>query len=300
MLREVSAMDEFVVALRPQRAWSTLVAWDLLLSGTGAGLFFLAVLLRWFGGISPSASLLGGWLALALVGAGGLVLTADLGTPSRLLLVFKRPTVSWVSRGAWTMLLLLAFGCLTLLPSLPGLGFLPWGAGTPAGVVLEVVVLVLAFALMTYTGLLLSSWSAIPFWNTPVLPALFVTSCLLGATGALLVIAASFGLPLGGLGVLALCLILAVSFQLLLYLAVMRGGTSAARESVRLLLSGPDAGCFIRRVIVVGLIAPAVLLGAHLGLGLSGAVAPVVAAIAILLGTFELRSAVLRAGVYRA
>lgn len=292
-------MDEFVVALRPQRAWSSLVAWDLFLSGTGAGLFFLAALLPGAVPVSSPVVALGGWLGLALVGAAGLVLLADLGVPSRFLRVLRRPRASWLSRGAWTMLLFLASGFLALLPSLPGLEALPWRAGTAAGTLVAAIALALALALMTYTGLLLSSWNSIPFWNTPLLPLLFVASGLLAAAGMLVGLAAAVGAQTAGLSALALGLIFAVSFALLLYLVVMRGGTAAARESVRLLLSGRASRSFVGGALLLGLLVPFVLLLAALAFG--GAAAVLVAAgLAILAGAFQLRNSVLSAGVFRA
>ncbi len=292
-------VDEFVVALRPQRAWSTLVAWDLFLTGTGAGLFLVAYALT---GANVDGRLftLSRWLGLGLVCGGAVVLLADLGVPSRFLRVLSRPRSSWVSRGAWTMLLFSFFAFLTLLPTLPGLGFLPWSGGTSGGNILAAVTLLLAFALVTYTGLLLSSWNAIPFWNTPLLPVLFITSCLLGATGATLCLAAVLGVPTANIGQVAIVLLLAVSFSLLLYLMVMRGGTAAARESVRLLLSGPETGTFLRGVVALGLLAPLVLLVVSPAVGAAETALSIVAGILILAGTFELRNAVLKAGVFNA
>lgn len=292
-------VDEFVVALRPQRAWSTLVAWDLFLTGTGAGLFLVAYALTG-GNMDGRLFTLSRWLGLGLVCSGALVLLADLGVPSRFLRVLSRPGSSWVSRGAWTMLLFSLFAFLSLLPTLPGLGSLPWSGSTSVGTFLAAVTLLLAFALVTYTGLLLSSWNAIPFWNTPLLPVLFIISCLLGATGAVLALAVVLGVPTASISQVAIILLLAVSFSLLLYLLVMRDGTAAARESVRLLLSGPETGTFLRGVVVIGLLAPLVLLVASLAVSAAAAALSIVAGILILVGTFELRNAVLKVGVFNA
>lgn len=294
------AADPFIVALRPQRAWSTLVAWDLFLSGTGAGLFFLAAILRRAGAIPSQLSMLSSWLGLALVAAGGIVLLYDLGVPSGFLRVFRRPRASSVSRGAWTMLLFCTLGALSLLPSLPALPSLAWHHETPIGTLLEAIVMVLAFFLMTYTGLLLSSYNSIPFWNTPLLPALFLVSSLTGGTGAMVTLAAATGSDTRRLGHLALFLVFAVSFHLLLYLSAMKSGPSAARESVRLLLSGEKSRSFTGGVLWVGLLLPFGLFVSAPVLGLDRGVLLVISGIAMLIGTFQLRSAILRAGVFRA
>jgi formate-dependent nitrite reductase membrane component NrfD len=292
-------VDEFVVAYRPQRVWNARVAWDLFLSGTGAGLLVLAVSLRSLGALSLEAATLSQWLALALVAAAGAVLLADLGVPARALRVLRRPRASWVSRGAWGMLLFSGVTAVALLPTLPSLGALPWRAGTPTGLALEGAATLLAVALMGYGGMLLCSWNAIPAWNTALLPVLFVTSSFLGGTGALMLVTASTGQDSAPLAWLGLALVAGVVLQLLAYVLVLHAGPGAARASGELLRSGPEARSFALGVILVGLALPTALLLAGMALPSESSLGLfVLAGVALLVGTFVLRQVVLRTGVY--
>lgn len=292
-------MQEIVVAVRQQRAWSSLVAWDLFLGGTGAGLFFLAQALTIAGVIKGPIGMVGEWLGLALAGAAALVLFAHLGVPSLFSRVWSRPDKSWVSRGAGATSLFAAFAFLTLLPSLPGLEALPWQPDTLAGAVLQWVALVLALALMAYTGLLASSWRSIPCWTTPFLRFIFVASSLLGATGTLLMVAAAMGNASFALTVMAMILILAVAILLALYLAGMHARGDATQRSVRFLLSGEESGAFIAGVLVVGLYVPFVLLATDVALALNSALLLFSAGVSIVIGTFQVCGSLLKAGAHR-
>ena len=59
-----------------------------------------------------------------------------------------------------------------------------------AGTTLRAVALVFAAVLMAYTGLFLSSWPSIPFWNTSLLLLLYVSDSLLGEGAVLLMLGA--------------------------------------------------------------------------------------------------------------
>ncbi|HLE02302.1 MAG TPA: DmsC/YnfH family molybdoenzyme membrane anchor subunit [Dehalococcoidia bacterium] len=290
---------EFIVELRPQRVWGAVVAGDIFLGGTGAGLLFLAVVLKATEMISSTAFAATGWLGLGLVGLGALLLLLDLGSPGRSWRALSRPGSSWVSRGVYSVSLFGLFGFLALLPSLPGLGDLPWGEGMAPGVALRALALALAVAVMAYTGLLLSSWPSIPFWNTPLLVVVFILYSFLGAMGLFLMVGAVEGGD-EGLSLAAIALILGNGFALLTYLLVMGSSTAAAREAVRRLLRGPEAPAFILGVGLLGLLVPLVLLliDYWAKVGAVGSPLLFLAGLFILAGGFLLRHTILKAGFY--
>lgn len=296
----MSVEEGFTVELRPQRRWGTLVAGDLFLGGTGAGLVFLAVLLRALEIIGETAFAISGWLGLGLVGLGALLLLLDLGVRSRFWRSFSRLGSSWVSRGSYSVSLFALFAFFALLPALPGLSGLPWGEGTTAGVALRVLTLALAVAVMAYTGLLLSSWPSIPFWNTPLLPIIFVFYSFLGAVGMVLIVVAVAEGDGASLRLPSVALLLGSGFALLLYLLVMASGTLAAQEAVRRLLRGPQAAAFVLGVGLLGLLAPLILLlidyWAQVGNASTSVL--VLAGLFILAGGFLLRHSILKVGVY--
>lgn len=292
--------EMFLFEMRPQRVWGAEVAADLFLSGTGAALFFLAAVLQGVGFVSEGAGMLGEWVGLGAVVLGASFLLAHLGVPTRFLGAFRRPHSSWISRGTLSITLFCIFALLVALATTPGLEALPWGQGTAAGTVLLVLALLAATAVMAYTGLVLASWPAIAFWNTPLLPLMFMAWSFLGAAGALLGLAAlngGAGLPLR---LLSLSLVLGVGLTLLLYVQGMSSGTVAAREGVRRLLDGEGRMWFGAGVVALGLVVPAVLLGLDVGGAVGGAAAAIQVATAILLlvGGYCLRQSILKAGVY--
>ena len=232
----IERIDALLVGVKPQREWGSLVVVYLFLGGAGAGLYAVSLYME-----RPFEAILG----LAAVAVGALFLLLDLGRPERFWRAFLRPGTSWISRGTFFIALLLLFGAAQAAPSFPGLGFLPWGEGTTAGWMLKGTSALLAVLVMTYTGFVLSPSPAIPFWNSPLVPAVFLSYSMLAGVDLFLLLERAFGRAGGNLMVLerfqghltALCLAIVV-----LHVAVMSARTVAARETVK----DPDPG-FPRR-----------------------------------------------------
>jgi formate-dependent nitrite reductase membrane component NrfD len=197
---------------------------------------------------------------------------------------------------------------LLLLPSVSGFEALPWREGSISGMILRGAVLLFAIAFMAYSGLVLSSWNSIAFWNTPLLPILYVGYSFLGGMAVLPILEVIAGRE-GGLEVVGpvlwpslLLLLLGNGIVLLLYISGMSTGTLPAQESVRRLLRGPHRWSFWGGTVGIGLVVPTIIVapaaGGQLGTESAAATVLVVACVAILLGGFLLRDNVLRAGVY--
>jgi formate-dependent nitrite reductase membrane component NrfD len=225
-----------------------------------------------------------------------LFLVWDLERPAGFLRVLRRTRRSWLSRGAW---ILLVFGALA------GTNVL---LGAPA--VLTAVSLAAAVAVAAYTGVLIGTIMARPIWNTPILPVLFLASAL--STGIALVGVCETLVPasaahsrdlatlsrdLAALGAsLRTGHLLLLAGELLLLYFYLSIVASRTPDGVALLLRGPLAGPFWVGVVLVGLVLP---------LGLEALVAPVghaplagtLGALAVLAGGFCLRWVILAAGV---
>ena len=120
--------------------------------------------------------------------SGRLFLLFDLGQPERFWRAFMRPGTSWISRGTLLHRLAAAAGTLQVAPSIPGLEFLPWGKGTTIGWMLKGASALLAVLVMTYTGFVLSPSPAIPFWNSPLVPAVFLSYSMLAGVDLFLLL----------------------------------------------------------------------------------------------------------------
>ena len=167
------------------------------------------------------------------------------------------------------------------------------------------------FALATaiYTGLLIGVVKAVPFWNTPMLPLLFLVSALSTGAGAILVVLGLQRLirPVSKeqaeqlvesehlLSRVDIPLIAVELLVLFFLLFLMGGGPSIAAESARYLVTGGFAVAFWVGLVVVGLLVPAVLEAWSLRSG-KGLNVGALAGLCLLIGGILLRYAVLSAG----
>lgn len=288
--------DELMVGVKPQREWGFLVIAYLFLGGAGAGLYAVSAYAN-----RPFGALLG----LATVATGTVFLLFDLGRPERFWRAFLRPGTSWISRGTFFIALLMVVGGLHAAPPVLGLDGLLWGKGTAAAPVLKGASLVLAVLVMTYTGFVLSPSPSIPFWNSPLVPALFLGYSLLAGVDLFLLLERATGSAAGDLiglerfqgSLTAACLAL-----LLAHVCVMSLRTVAAREAVKALTRSRHAALFVGGVVLAGLVAPLLLTGTLL-LDRSAEVTVhtlVLAGILRLSGDYLFRYLMVRTGCYDA
>lgn len=276
---------DFTIQLRRQEEWSWLVAIDLFLGGLGGGLFLFFELLE----LPVSIGL----LSLGLVVVGGLVLLMELGHPWRAWRAICRPFSSWISRGVIFVSLFVISSSLYIAPALDLFSWLPWAPHTFGGKVLGVIAGVSAFLVTLYPGFVLSASPSIPFWNSPLLPVLFFSHSVTGASGILLLLS-----PLGpldqrleGITSLAALLIVANFVLIAIYLMVLKKSGLAAKEAVRHLNEGSLSWTFQVGVILVGTVVPLLVV-----VWIPSAV--VLAGACVLLGGLLFRYCVLKSGVY--
>ena len=276
--------NEFNMGLRSQREWSWLLAIDLFLGGLGGGLFLLyhALLLPpWIG-----------LLSLLLVLAGGVVLISELGHPLRAWRAIFRPQSSWISRGVLCIALFVFTAVLSLAPALPALSWIPGTGNEQVAKISGWVASLCALFITLYPGFVLGASPSIPFWDTPLLPLVFFTQALMGASGVLLLVSASGSLAglLPQIQSLAAILIAVNLATALVYLAAMGRSGASATESVNLLKRGGLGWTFGVGAVLVGMILPLLLVVLSLSAFLASA--------CILSGGLLFRYCVLKAGVY--
>lgn len=300
----------FIMSLPTASHWNWKVAFYLYGAGTSAGLIFLELALRALDLVNERTALWGMWIGLVLALLSLAVLFDHLGPGARwsFLYVFRKPATSWIARGAIIVTVLVFLRIMILLQSVPGFEGLPWSEGSVNGLLLRGAALLFAGAFMAYSGLVLSSWNSIAFWNTPLLPILYVGYSFLGGMAALPLIARIIGgeqsLEMMGTvfwpALLALLLINAA--LLLLYLWGMASATLPARESVRRLVRGQHWASFWIGIVGTGLALPIVMVSlAMIGEWGSDTMATAVllaVCAAVQVGGFLLRDSFLRVGVY--
>jgi formate-dependent nitrite reductase membrane component NrfD len=269
----------FNTAPRAQQAWSWLLATWLFLGGTGGGLFlvFLA-----FGLAREFAA-----LSLALVLTGGVVLLLELGRAVRAWRTVFRPGTSWLSRGVFFVLIFIVSCALAVAPAFE---MFAWLDHSLVQNLLRWVAGLCALMIILYPAFFfLSTARAIPFWNTPLLPLLFVGYATAGGVGIVLLLSGWAPDVLARAEPLAVILIIANAVMIALYLAAMAGSSGAARESVLLLGRAPLGWLAWIGVAVTGMLFPLLAISFS---------QPMAAGAGILVGGLLFRFCLLKAGVY--
>ncbi len=296
-----------------QNVWGPLIAWYLFLAGVGAGAYLVGVAADYLGERYRPLVKPGIYLGAPLVAIGSVLLLLDLGAPLRFWRGFLRPQSSMISVGIIIISVFIILGAIhmaiLLFPSLLKVSrsALRWLGGVNG-----------LFALGTaiYTGLLLGVVKAVPFWNTPMLPLLFLVSALSTGMGAVLLVvglrrwvapaaveaeAEQVTESVHALSRIDIPLIVTEVLVLFFLLFLMAASRSTAAESARYLVAGGYAVAFWLGVVVVGLLVPVTLEAWSLtrGKGLSLARLAdlgVVTGLCLLVGGLILRYAVLAAG----
>ena len=250
-------------APKTQEVMGWKVAASLFLIATGAGSYLVGFL---SGLIDPAGSMMLSKLAVILgtpfVLVGGCLLLCDMGQKSKFYHMISRPGSSWMSRGAFFVILFLVFNLIHLFTGI-------WPTTTllthPAVyLMIGIIASILAVLTLVYTGFLLGAVKAIPFWSSSFLPWLFLLSGL--STGAMATsLAFSIYKFSGGDGpVQHLTYLTRFNFFVIIleaivlgsYLGVMR---SRAAGSVKMLTRGKLARAFWGGVVFAALIVPFVI-----------------------------------------
>lgn len=241
--------------------WDGVVACDLFLAGLGAGAFLLSILAGWAPGGSKKIRLIGSIVGPVAVAAGALTLMIDakagLGDPLR----FFYLVTNLGSPMTWGVLCLSIF----LVVSVASLVVQLCKKDVPRA--LDVLGIVCAAGVATYTGVLLGYSASYPLWNLAVLPFLFVCSAAL--TGFAFVSAVAYFAArdelekIGFLPKAEVALPVLVGLFLLVLLAATattggEAGAVAATATVQGMLAGSNALVFWLGVVVCGISVPLV------------------------------------------
>lgn len=284
-------IEDLRAEYRPQREWIERQGLFLIvghfLSGVAAGTWFFSLVFGFEAGLG---------LAYLLAAISGVAHLAFLGRPGRFWKMWHARS-SWIARGFVGLTLFMVGGLFYLAPIF--LPVVPWARGSlvaQAGYLLSVLGMVL---LLLYKGFVYASSKGVPFWTSPILPALYVAYALRGGVATLLILLSlSEGfLDAERLGLLELWIAVSAAVMILFYLGVMSGADRTARRSVAELLKGRVSLSFYVGTLVIGLIVPIVI-------GLTGLATPLslevvaVVGFASVIGDFFMKYTIAKAGIY--
>lgn len=257
----------------------------LYVGGLGGGLYLVSLYFN---------SLLGmflGWLIIVVL-KGGFHL-AFLGKPLRFWRIVLRPQTSWLARGFIFVVLFVGFGGLQL-------AFSYWLPGTAWEITFKVLAGIMALGIATYTGFVLNRFKAIPFWNSNLLPVLFILCGLLGGFGFVTIIAiygSNINLTIAETGSRWLLITNALLIAIYLGRASYRGptGKRAVIEQIR----GSVAPAFWVGVVVLGIAIPFAIAFSSYFAGEASVTLLVIGVACELTGGLMLRYCILKAGAYQ-
>jgi formate-dependent nitrite reductase membrane component NrfD len=252
--------------------------------GLGGGLYLVSLLFNSLWGMLIS------WLIIAVI-KGGTHLVY-LGKPLRFWRIITRPQSSWLARGFIFVMLFVLFGAVQMMLS-------QWAPGGTAEIMFKVLAGITAFGVATYTGIILKNVKGVPFWNSLLLPVLFVICGILSGFGLSVVIALNGGdINLAAAETGSRWLLIANVLLIVVYLLRASRREAVGKQSVLRQIRGESAPVFWIGVVLLGIVIPLTIAVA----GLIAHVPPsvlIAAVICEISGGLALRYTVLKAGAYK-
>ncbi|OGO01153.1 MAG: hypothetical protein A2Y90_04955 [Chloroflexi bacterium RBG_13_52_12] len=253
--------------------------------GLGGGLYLVSLYFNSLWGMFVS------WLIIAVLKGGTHLIY--LGKPTRFWRIIAHPQTSWLARGFIFVMLFVGFGAVQLILSLQ----LP---GSAAEIVFKALAGIMAFAVAIYTGFVLKSVKGVPFWNSALLPLLFILCGILGGFGLAVVIALNGGgISLSAAETGSRWLLAANALLIVIYLWRASTRESVGKQSVLEQIRGKNAPVFWVGIVVLGIIIPLAIALASLITGEVPSALLIAGVACEVIGGLALRYCVLKAGAYK-
>jgi formate-dependent nitrite reductase membrane component NrfD len=253
--------------------------------GLGGGLYLVSLYFNSLWGMFIS------WLIIAVIKGGTHLIY--LGKPLRFWRIITHPQTSWLARGFIFVMLFVGFGAIQLLLSF-------WLSGSVAEVVFKVLGGITAFAVAVYTGIILKNVKGVPFWNSALLPLLFVLCGILGGFGLAVIIALNGGdVNLSAAETGSRWLLIANALLIAVYLWQASMKESIGKQSVLEQLHGHSAPIFWIGIVLLGIVIPLAIALAGL---IAGEISPallIAGVVCEIIGGLALRYCILKAGAYK-
>lgn len=277
-----------MVKYTPQREWiegKGIFLWlAFYTGGLGGGLYLASLFTNNISGMVVS------WFIVAVLKGGFHLLY--LGKPLRFWRIILKPQTSWISRGFIFVAGFIVFAAVQIVVSY-------MHPGSVAEIPLKAVAGAMAFGEAIYTGFAMNYVNGLPFWNSALVPVLFIVYGLLGGLAVLMAIVVIAGS--GDLAVIeewARTFMISGAVLLAIYLWSARYMGETARHSVCELLTGAVSSIFWIGLVVLGIVIP--LAVSTVGYFVGGVSLPALmgAVVCEIIGGLSLRYCLLRGGYY--
>jgi len=253
--------------------------------GLGGGLYLVSLYFNSLWGMFIS------WLIIAVIkGSAHLIY---LGKPLRFWRIVFRPQSSWLARGIIFVFMFVIFTAVQM-------GFTYWMPGTAAEISFKVLAGLSALAVTVYTGFVLNTVKAVPFWNSTLLPLLFVLCGILGGFGLAVIIGLNGGnVDLTAAETGSRWLLVANALLIAIYLWSAANRETTGKKSVMEQMRGNLAPIFWIGIVVLGILIPVIIaFTSYFASEISSALL-ITGVVCEIIGGLALRYCVLKAGAYK-
>jgi len=253
--------------------------------GLGGGLYLVSLYFNSLWGMFLSS------LIIAIVKGGAHLIY--LGKPLRFWRIVFRPSSSWLARGIIFVLAFVVFAAVQLTLSY-------WLPGTAVEIVFKVLAGMAALAVTVYTGFILNTVKAVPFWNSTLLPLLFVLCGILGGFGLSVIIELNSGnVNITAAETGSRWLLIANALLIVVYLWAAANREATGKKSVMEQMRGNLAPVFWVGIVALGIVIPlAIAFSSYFVVEVSSALLITGVACEVV-GGLALRYCVLKAGAYK-
>ncbi len=299
--RQWMTTHEWMVKPMPQREWAERKGLLVFIAETftslGSGLFLVSLFMsNWWGMVI-------GWLIVMFLKLP--VHIIYLGKPERFFRIMPPFSnawkTSWFARGIIFTILFSSFAFVQLVIGHPFIADLIGDAAVPIYTVFAIFAAIFAVGTGVYGGFMMNYCKSVPFWNTGILPIVFILAGV--ADGFGLIIGISLA---GGGGDIHTAeawtrIMLVVNIVIILVYLISANYTSAiSKLSVKELLNGRVAAAFWLGVIFLGIVVPLAISVSSIftEAGVSS-VLLITALVCHTVGAFALKYCLLKAGIHR-
>jgi formate-dependent nitrite reductase membrane component NrfD len=253
--------------------------------GLGGGLYLVSLLFDSLWGMFIS------WIIVAVIKGGAHLVF--LGKPWRAWRIVFRPGSSWLSRGIIFVLGFTVFAAAQM-------AFTYWAPGTAGEIVFKALAGISALAVTGYTGFVLNTVKAVPFWNSTLLPVLFVSYGIMGGFGLAVLIAVNGGdIDLAAAEAGTRWLLIINALLVVIYLRAAAKRETTGKQSVLEQMRGGMSPIFWIGIVLLGIVIPLGVTLTSMALGEVTSGLLMAGAACEIIGGLSLRYCILKAGAYK-
>jgi formate-dependent nitrite reductase membrane component NrfD len=253
--------------------------------GLGGGLYLVSLYFNNLWGMFVS------WLIIAVIKGGAHLIY--LGKPLRFWRIIFKPNTSWLARGIIFVFAFIFFTAIQIIISY-------WLPGSAAEIVFKALAGIAALAVMVYTGFVLNTVKAVPFWNSMLLPLLFVLCGIMGGFGLSVVIALNGGnIDISAAETGSRWLLIINALFIVVYLWTAANREITGKKSVMEQMRGGLAPVFWIGIVLLGIVIPLAIAFSSYIAGEASPALIITGVVCEVIGGLALRYCVLKAGAYK-